>query len=38
MKVTNPEENGETEMAPPDNVLFCGALASKQQYVSETIS
>ncbi|KAJ6748125.1 MONOCOPPER OXIDASE-LIKE PROTEIN SKS1 [Salix purpurea] len=31
MRIINPEENGETEMAPPDNVLYCGALASKQQ-------
>jgi iron transport multicopper oxidase len=38
MRIINPEENGETEMPPPNNVLYCGALASKQQYVSETIS
>uniref|UniRef100_A0A2N9HX05 Plastocyanin-like domain-containing protein n=1 Tax=Fagus sylvatica TaxID=28930 RepID=A0A2N9HX05_FAGSY len=25
MKIVNPEENGETEMAEPGNVLFCGA-------------
>ncbi|KAJ6358364.1 hypothetical protein OIU76_000128 [Salix suchowensis] len=31
MRIINPEENGETEMAPPSNVLYCGALASKQQ-------
>ncbi|CAN0902555.1 Monocopper oxidase-like protein SKS1 [Linum grandiflorum] len=26
LKVVNPEENGETEMLPPDNVVYCGAL------------
>ncbi|KAG7986607.1 hypothetical protein I3843_03G089900 [Carya illinoinensis] len=26
MRIVNPEENGETEMAPPGNVLYCGAL------------
>ncbi|KAG2711089.1 hypothetical protein I3760_04G060600 [Carya illinoinensis] len=26
MKIVNPEENGETEMAAPENVLYCGAL------------
>jgi hypothetical protein len=31
MKIVNPEENGETEMAEPGNVLFCGAL----QYLSK---
>ncbi|TYK00284.1 monocopper oxidase-like protein SKS1 [Cucumis melo var. makuwa] len=30
MKIINPEENGETEMAPPSNVLYCGALRSLQ--------
>ncbi|KAJ4822774.1 Serine/threonine protein kinase [Turnera subulata] len=28
MRIINPEENGETEMGPPDNVLYCGQLAS----------
>ncbi|KAL5810925.1 hypothetical protein ACOSQ4_027493 [Xanthoceras sorbifolium] len=31
MRVVNPEENGETEMAPPDNVLYCGALQDLQK-------
>ncbi|KAH9678343.1 Monocopper oxidase-like protein SKS1 [Citrus sinensis] len=31
MKIVNPEENGDTEMGPPDNVLYCGALQSKQK-------
>ncbi|KAG2715650.1 hypothetical protein I3760_03G087800 [Carya illinoinensis] len=26
MRIVNPEENGETEMAAPGNVLYCGAL------------
>ncbi|CAN1842749.1 Monocopper oxidase-like protein SKS1 [Linum perenne] len=26
MRVVNPEENGETEMVPPGNVVYCGAL------------
>ncbi|KAF5457705.1 hypothetical protein F2P56_021787 [Juglans regia] len=26
MKIVNPEENGETEMAAPGNVLYCGVL------------
>lgn len=34
MRIINPEENGETEMPPPNNVLYCGALASKQQDLS----
>ncbi|XP_011029949.1 PREDICTED: monocopper oxidase-like protein SKS1 [Populus euphratica] len=34
MRIINPEENGETEMPPPKNVLYCGALASKQQDLS----
>lgn len=33
MRIVNPEENGESEMGPPDNVLYCGALASLQKYV-----
>lgn len=37
MKIVNPEENGDTEMGPPDNVLYCGALQSKQKYLSETL-
>lgn len=32
MRTVNPEENGKAEMAPPDNVLYCGALASLQKY------
>lgn len=31
MKIVNPEENGNTEMAAPDNVLYCGALQYKQK-------
>ncbi|KAK6262166.1 hypothetical protein QUC31_007982 [Theobroma cacao] len=31
MRITNPEENGDTEMAPPANVLYCGALQSLQK-------
>ncbi|XP_010536535.1 PREDICTED: monocopper oxidase-like protein SKS1 [Tarenaya hassleriana] len=31
MRITNPEENGKTEMDPPDNVLYCGALKSMQK-------
>ncbi|KAL4339804.1 hypothetical protein GQ457_08G035150 [Hibiscus cannabinus] len=31
MRIVNPEENGKTEMAPPDNVLYCGALQSLQK-------
>ncbi|KAK4777270.1 hypothetical protein SAY87_017457 [Trapa incisa] len=31
MRIVNPEENGETEMAAPANVLYCGALANKQK-------
>ncbi|KAK1576018.1 hypothetical protein Q3G72_010190 [Acer saccharum] len=31
MKIINPEENGETEMAHPDNVLYCGALQKMQK-------
>lgn len=37
MKIVNPEENGDTEMGPPDNVLYCGALQSKQKQLSETL-
>lgn len=33
MKIVNPDENGETEFAAPDNVLYCGALANLQKYV-----
>ncbi|OMO94906.1 Multicopper oxidase, type 1 [Corchorus capsularis] len=28
MRIVNPEENGDTEMAPPNNTLYCGALQS----------
>lgn len=31
MRIINPEENGETEMVPPDNVRYCGALKSLQK-------
>ncbi|KAJ8772128.1 hypothetical protein K2173_027305 [Erythroxylum novogranatense] len=31
MYIVNPEENGNTEMGPPDNVRYCGALASMQK-------
>ncbi|KAL5569947.1 hypothetical protein UlMin_026522 [Ulmus minor] len=31
LRIINPEENGETEFAQPDNVLFCGALANMQK-------
>ncbi|XP_039045289.1 LOW QUALITY PROTEIN: monocopper oxidase-like protein SKS1 [Hibiscus syriacus] len=31
MRIVNPEENGKTELAPPDNVLYCGALKSLQK-------
>ncbi|XP_010532249.1 PREDICTED: monocopper oxidase-like protein SKS1 [Tarenaya hassleriana] len=31
MRIINPEENGKTEMDPPDNVLYCGALKSMQK-------
>ncbi|GMI76619.1 SKU5 similar 2 [Hibiscus trionum] len=31
MRIVNPEENGKTELAPPDNVLYCGALRSLQK-------
>ncbi|PKI54505.1 hypothetical protein CRG98_025019 [Punica granatum] len=30
MRIVNPEENGKTEMTPPDNVLYCGALEELQ--------
>jgi len=32
LRIINPEENGDTEMAAPDNVLYCGALKSLQKY------
>ncbi|XP_038993388.1 monocopper oxidase-like protein SKS1 [Hibiscus syriacus] len=31
MRIVNPEENGKTELPPPDNVLYCGALKSLQK-------
>ncbi|KAL1222222.1 Monocopper oxidase-like protein SKS2 [Cardamine amara subsp. amara] len=31
MRILNPEENGNTEMGPPKNVLYCGALKTLQQ-------
>ncbi|CAN1180494.1 Monocopper oxidase-like protein SKS2 [Linum perenne] len=34
MRIINPEENGKTEMAPPDNVIFCGQLQSLEKAVS----
>lgn len=38
MRIINTEENGKTEMDPPDNVLYCGALKSLQKYASETFA
>ncbi|TKY49857.1 Monocopper oxidase protein SKS1 [Spatholobus suberectus] len=32
LRIVNPEENGETEMGAPDNVLFCGPLKSLQKW------
>lgn len=34
MKIINPEENGETELSAPSNVLYCGALSSMAKYIS----
>ncbi|KAJ0261793.1 Monocopper oxidase-like protein SKS2 [Hirschfeldia incana] len=31
IRIINPEENGKTEMSPPKNVLYCGALKSLQK-------
>lgn len=31
MRIINPEENGQTEMDPPGNVLYCGALRNMQK-------
>ncbi|CAN0891561.1 Monocopper oxidase-like protein SKS2 [Linum grandiflorum] len=31
LRIVNPEENGETELAPPDNVVFCGQLQSLEK-------
>ncbi|XP_010442654.1 PREDICTED: monocopper oxidase-like protein SKS2 [Camelina sativa] len=31
MRIVNPEENGSTEMDPPPNVLYCGALQTLQK-------
>ncbi|MED6150619.1 Serine/threonine protein kinase, variant 2 [Stylosanthes scabra] len=31
LRIINPEENGETEMAPPDHVLYCGPLKNLQK-------
>ncbi|KAM1253776.1 hypothetical protein FF1_041733 [Malus domestica] len=31
LRIINPEEKGETEFGVPDNVLYCGALASRQK-------
>uniref|UniRef100_A0A1J3K2F8 Monocopper oxidase-like protein SKS1 n=1 Tax=Noccaea caerulescens TaxID=107243 RepID=A0A1J3K2F8_NOCCA len=31
MRIINTEENGKTEMLPPDNALYCGALKSLQK-------
>ena len=33
LRIVNPEENGKTEKAAPDNVLYCGALKDLQKYV-----
>ncbi|ESQ54779.1 hypothetical protein EUTSA_v10024736mg [Eutrema salsugineum] len=40
MRIINPEENGQTEMDAPDNVLYCGALRhlQKQQHHSAATS
>ncbi|KAK4784471.1 hypothetical protein SAY86_018839 [Trapa natans] len=38
MRIVNPEENGETEMAAPANVLYCGALANKQKPQNQSSS
>lgn len=34
MRIVNPEENGETEFAPPSNVKYCGALSNLQPYAA----
>ncbi|KAG7605699.1 putative L-ascorbate oxidase [Arabidopsis thaliana] len=31
MRIINPEENGSTEMDPPENVMYCGALQAMQK-------
>ncbi|RDY02404.1 Monocopper oxidase-like protein SKS1, partial [Mucuna pruriens] len=31
LRIVNPEENGDTELAAPDNVLYCGPLKSLQK-------
>lgn len=31
MRIVNPDENGDTEMNAPSNVLYCGALKSLQK-------
>ncbi|CAA6666813.1 unnamed protein product [Spirodela intermedia] len=31
IQVVNPEQTNKTELAPPDNVLYCGLLQSKQK-------
>ncbi|MQM18960.1 hypothetical protein Taro_051959 [Colocasia esculenta] len=31
LRVVNPEQTNKTELAPPDNVLYCGRLESKQK-------
>ncbi|KAM6598455.1 hypothetical protein CsatA_018064 [Cannabis sativa] len=40
LRIINPDENGETEFAQPDNVLFCGDLAylQKEQKHNSAIS
>lgn len=37
MRIINPEENGETEMGPPANVRYCGALQGLQKYLLKTV-
>uniref|UniRef100_A0A1D1YI42 Monocopper oxidase-like protein SKU5 n=1 Tax=Anthurium amnicola TaxID=1678845 RepID=A0A1D1YI42_9ARAE len=31
VRVVNPEETNKTELAPPDNILYCGRLESRQK-------
>lgn len=31
LRIVNPEENNKTEMLPPENVRYCGALESKNK-------
>ena len=38
VRIVNPEENNTTELAAPDNVLYCGALGHLQRYNNLTLS